>query len=130
MAARHGHATGCHSSHAVDLGPIMPATQFRVTDEVGTYLCAVRASVFEGSILVYNPTRDEVEWVPAHGITNDLSWAEERSAVARIARLRVYHLVSWPNDCSSEEEDDGQAEEEEDGQVEEEEDEWEEEEED
>ena len=66
---------------AVDLGPIMPAIQFRVT-EAGTYLCAVRALVFEGSILAYNPTRDEAEWVPMRGIANDLSWAEEKSTVA------------------------------------------------
>ena len=49
---------------AVDLGPIMPATQFRVTDEAGTYLCVAWALVFEGSVLAYNPTRDEVEWFP------------------------------------------------------------------
>ena len=124
---------GYHHSHAVDLSPIMPATQFRVTDEEETYLCAVRALVFEGSVLVYNPTRDEVEWVPTHGIANDLSWVEERSAVAlanfmpcipqeatHIARLGAHCLMSWPDDSSSEEEDNGQ--------VEEEEDEWEEEE--
>ena len=125
---------GYHRSCAVDLSPVMPATQFRVTDEEGTYLCAAWALVFEGSVLAYNPTRDEVEWVPAHSITNDLSWAEERSAVAlanymlhipqeaaRIAGLGAHHLMSWPNDSFSEEEEDGQAEEEEDGQAEEEE---------
>ena len=116
----------CHS-HTIDLSPIMPTTQFRVTDEEGTYLCAVRALVFEGSVLAYNPTRHEVEWVPACGITNELSWVEERSAVALvnsvpripreaacIARLGARCLVSWPNDSSSEEEEDGQVEEEED----------------
>ena len=71
-----------HRGHAIDLGPIMLATQLRVTDEEGTYLCAVRALVFEGSILAYNPARDKAKWVPTHGIANDLSWAEERSAVA------------------------------------------------
>ena len=50
----------CHC-HAIDLGPIMPVTQFKVTDKAGTYLCVVRALVFKGSILVYNPSRDEVE---------------------------------------------------------------------
>ena len=132
---------GYHHGHAVDLGPVMPATQFRVTDEKGTYLCAARALVFEGSVLAYNPTRDEAEWVPAHGVTNDLSWVEERSAVAlanyvphipqevaRIAGLRAHWLMSWLDDSSSEEEENGQAEEEEDGQAEEEEDEGEEEE--
>ena len=121
--------------HTIDLGPVMPATQFRVTDEEGTYLCAAQALVFEGSVLAYNPARDKVEWVPTRGITNGLSWVEERSAVAlanfmprisqeaaRIARLRACRLVSWPDDSSSEEEDDGQVEEEDHGQVEEEED--------
>ena len=68
--------------HTIDLGPVMPAMQFRVTDEDGTYLCVVWAFVFEGSVLVYNPARDEAEWVPTCGIANDLSWVEERSAVA------------------------------------------------
>ena len=40
---------GYHRGHAIDLSPVMPATQFRVTDEVGTYLCAVWALVFEGA---------------------------------------------------------------------------------
>ena len=68
-----------------------------------------------------------MEWVPAHGIMNDLSWVEEKSAVAlanyvphisqeaaHIAGLGTRHLMSGPNDSSSEEEDDGQAEKEED----------------
>ena len=38
---------GYHCGQAMDLRPVMPVTQFRVTDEVGTYLCAVRALVFE-----------------------------------------------------------------------------------
>ena len=104
----------CHG-HTIDLSPVMPATQFRVTDEEGTYLCVVWALVYEGGVLVYNTARDEVEWVPAHSIANDLSWVEERSAVAlanfvpcvhqeaaHIAELMACCLVSWPNDSSSE----------------------------
>ena len=85
----------------------MPVTQFRVTDEAGTYICVVQALVFEGSILAYNPTKDEVEWVPACSVANDLSWAEEKSAMAlanyvpcvsqegaRIARLGARCLMS------------------------------------
>ena len=56
----------------------MLATQFRVTDEVGVYLCAAWALVFKGSVLEYNPARDEAEWVPTRGVTNDLSWVEEK----------------------------------------------------
>ena len=67
---------------AIDLGPVMPVAQLRVMDEVETFLYAAQALVFEGSILAYNPTRDEAEWVPTHGLTNDLTWAEERSTMA------------------------------------------------
>ena len=117
---------GYHHGQAVDLRPVMPVTQFRVTDEVGTYLCAARALVFEGSVLAYNPTRDEAEWVPMHGLANDLSWVEEKSAVAlvnyvphvsqegaRIVRLGARCLVSWPDDSSLMEEEEEEQEEEE-----------------
>ena len=60
---------------------MMPAAQFWVMEEGGTYLCTARALVFKGSILMYNPTLNEAEWVPAHGLANNLSWAEERSAM-------------------------------------------------
>ena len=41
-------------SQAIDLRPVMPAAQLRVTDEAGTYLCVVWALVFKGSVLAYN----------------------------------------------------------------------------
>ena len=116
----------CHGQ-AVGLGPIMPVTQFRVTDEAGTYLCVAQALAFEGSVLAYNPTRDEVEWVPVCTLANDLTWAEEKSTVAlanyvpcvsqeeaHIVRLGACWLVSWPNDSSTlGEEDEEQGEDEE-----------------
>ena len=95
----------------MDLSPVIPAVQFHVTEERGTYLCTATALVFEGSILTYNPALNEAEWVPTHRLANDLSWAEERSAVAlanyvpcaqeeakRIARLRAGRVVSCPGD--------------------------------
>ena len=115
--ANHGSDSACtHQSRvlwlllgqAVDLGPVMPAVQFHVTEERGTYLCTMRALVLEGSILMYNPTLNEAEWVPACGLANNLSWAEERSAVAlanyvlcapieaeRIARLGMGQIMSY-----------------------------------
>ena len=66
----------------MDLGPVMLTVQFHVTEEAGTYLCTARALVFKGSILMYNPALNEAEWVPVCSLTNDLSWAEERSAMA------------------------------------------------
>ena len=64
---------GYHCGNATDLGPVMLAMEFRVTDKDGAYLCVAQALIFEGSILAYNPTRDEAEWVPTCGVTNDLS---------------------------------------------------------
>ena len=60
---------------------MLPAAQFRVTDEVGNYLCMARALAFEGSILAYSPAQNEAEWLPAWGLANDLTPGEERSAV-------------------------------------------------
>ena len=123
MAAECGRAMeveqyGSRRGNAVDLSPALPVTEFRVTDEEGTYLCMARALVFEGSILEYNPTRDEAEWIPACGVANDLSWVEERSAVVLvnyvphipqeadcIAELGAHHLMGWPGDSTLEEED-------------------------
>ena len=103
--------------NTIDLGAVMPAMEFRVTDEEGTYLCMARALIFEGSILVYDPARDEVEWVPTHGVTNDLSWAEERMVVVlanfvpcasqeadHITELGTRHLLAWTDYSSLEEE--------------------------
>ena len=101
--------------NAIDLGTVMPATEFRVTDEEGTYLCMAHGLIFEGSILVYDPARDEEEWVPTHGVANNLSWAKERMAVTlvnfvphapqeadRIAELGTCRILAWTNNSSSE----------------------------
>ena len=52
---------------AVDLSPMMLAMQFHVTDERGAYLCTMRALVFEGSILTYNPALNEAKPVLGRG---------------------------------------------------------------
>ena len=108
---------GYHCRNAVDPGVVMPATEFKVTDEEGAYLCMVRALIYEGSILVYNPARDEAEWVPTHRVANDLSWVKERMAVVlvnfvphapqeadHIMELRTCCLLAWTDDSSEEEE--------------------------
>ena len=87
-------------------------------EEGGAYLCTVRALVFEGSVLEYNLTMNEVEWVPVCSLANDLSWAEERSTVAflnyvpcipveaaQIARLRASQIVNCPSEDSTLEEE-------------------------
>ena len=117
---------GYHCGNAVDLSTVMPVMEFRITDEEGDYLCTAHGLIFEGSILAYNAARDEAEWVPTHGVANDLSWAEERPAVVlvnfvpcipqevdHIAELGAHCLLGWAND-SPFEEDDEQTQEEED----------------
>ena len=109
---------GYRHGNAIDLGAVMPVMEFRVTDEEGAYLCMVWALIYEGSILAYNPTRDEAEWVPTRRVANDLSWAEERMAVVlanfvpcapqeadHITELRTCCLLSWTDNSSTEEED-------------------------
>ena len=108
---------GYHRRNTIDLSAVMPAMEFRVTDEEGTYLCMAHSLIFKGSILAYDPTRDEVEWVPARRVTNDLSWAEERMAGTlanfvphapqegdHIAGLRTHCLLAWTNNSSLEDE--------------------------
>ena len=108
---------GYHRENTIDLSAVMPATEFRVIDEEGTYLCAAHGLVFEGSILAYDPARDEAEWVPTHGVANNLNWAEERMAVAlanfvpctrqeadRIAELGTRRILAWTDESSSEDE--------------------------
>ena len=112
--------------NAVDFSTVVPVTEFRVTDEEGAYLCAAQGLIIKGSILAYNAARDEAEWVPARRVANDLSWAEERMAIALanfvpcipqeadcIAKLGACRLLGWADD-SPLEEDDEQTQEEED----------------
>ena len=106
---------------AVDLSPMLLAAQFQVMEEGRAYLCTARALVIEGNVLAYNPTMNEVEWVPVHILANDLSWAEERSAVAlvnyvpcipaeaaQITRLGASQIVSCPSKDSTLEEEEVQ----------------------
>ena len=64
---------------------------------------------------------NKAEWVPVHSLANDLTWAEERSAVALvnyvpcipaevtwITRLGACRIVSCPNDSSTSEEEEAQ----------------------
>ena len=75
---------GYYHGQVVDLSPVMPVTQYWVTEEGGAYLCVARGLVFEGSVLAYNPTMNEAEWIPVCGLANDLTWAEERPTVALV----------------------------------------------
>ena len=52
---------GYRCGNAINLGMVMPVMEFRVTDKEGVYLYTVRALIYEGSVLAYNPARDEAE---------------------------------------------------------------------
>ena len=40
---------------------------------------------------------NKAEWVPVHGLINDLNWAEERSAMALANYVPCIPVESWPN---------------------------------
>ena len=52
---------GYRHGNAIDLGAVMPAAEFRVTNEEGACLCVAHGLIFEGSVLAYDPTKDEAE---------------------------------------------------------------------
>ena len=92
---------GYCQGQVVDLSPMMPAVQFWVMEEGGTYLCTMRALVFEGSILAYNLTLNEAEKVPAGGLALANYVPCTPVEVAQIARLGAGRIVSCPGDISS-----------------------------
>ena len=117
---------GYHCGNAMDLGAVMLAMEFRVTNEEGAYLCVAQGLIFKGNILAYNATRDKVEWVPTWGVTNDLSWVKERMAVMLansvpcipqeadwVVELGAHCLQGGADDSPSEEEDEQMQEEDE-----------------
>ena len=55
-------------------------TCFHIIDSEGKFICSERGLVFKGSMLAYNPSSNEVEWIPVRGTSSDLFQAEERSA--------------------------------------------------
>ena len=85
----------CHGQ-VVDLSPVMPGTQYWVTEEGGAYPCVARGLVFEGSVLAYNPAMNEAELIPVYGLANDLTWAKEKSTVALVNYVQhALAEVAW-----------------------------------
>ena len=79
--------TPCHSGHlgyiqgqVVELGSVLPSTWFHISQPNGDFVCMARGLLFEGNVLAYDPTRNEVEWILMLGVADDLSQAEEASA--------------------------------------------------
>ena len=68
--------------HIMELGPKMPPMQFHASHPSGAFICFTRGLVFEGSVLTYDPTTNQAEWVPMRGMAADLLLVEERLALA------------------------------------------------
>ena len=62
---------------AVELGHMLPAMRFHVSQPSGDFVSMARGLLFEGNILAYDPACNEAEWVPMWGMAEDLSRAEE-----------------------------------------------------
>ena len=59
---------------------MMPSLWFRVSDPDGEFVCTAWGLLFKGSVLTYDPTTNEVEWILIQGTATDLSLVEEASA--------------------------------------------------
>ena len=64
----------------MDLGAVLPSTQFHISQPDGQFVCVAQELLFKGSMLAYDPTSNEAEWIPVQGTASDLSEAEEASA--------------------------------------------------
>ena len=58
----------------------MPGFKLMLQDDKGEYPYSGCALIFEGSMLVYNPQRDIVQWVPVRGMSATLTMPELRVA--------------------------------------------------
>ena len=57
------------------------------------FVGVARGLIFEGHLLMYNPTYNMVEWVPICGMVSDLSPTEKSLAhkLSNITLLREWH---------------------------------------
>ena len=58
----------------------MPGFKIMLQDDKGEYPYSGRALIFEGSMLVYNPQQDIVQWVPVRGMSGTLTMPELHAA--------------------------------------------------
>ena len=63
---------------------------------MGEFVCFAWGLIFEGTILAYDPVSNGTEWILVRGTTQDLSRAEEMSALA------LYNMVMHSSDTESE----------------------------
>ena len=62
--------------HVIDLEKRMPPLSFHINSEVGKFLGFAWGLLFEGTILTYNPTIKNAEWIPMHSSVSDLTHFE------------------------------------------------------
>ena len=65
----------------VKLGLTMPPCGFCMSGENGGFICFALGMIFEGHVLVYNPSTNKAEWILVCSTTNDLSRTEEVSTL-------------------------------------------------
>ena len=64
----------------LDVGACMPGFKLMFQDDKGEYPYLGHTLAFEGSMLVYDPQRDIVQWVPIRGTSSTLTMLELRTA--------------------------------------------------
>ena len=81
--------TGLCPQATCELGEVASTLQFRVRSESGELICKAWGLYLEGAILIYDPVKDELDWIPIERCMNDLSQAEAASA------KELSELVLW-----------------------------------
>ena len=69
-----------HPGKTLDVRARMPGFKLMLQDDKGEYPYSGHALIFEGSMLVYDPQRDIVQWVPVRGTSSTLTMPELRVA--------------------------------------------------
>ena len=75
----------------VNLEKMLPPLQFHIRSKLGQLICKAWGLHLEGVILVYDPIKDEPDWIPIEGCMNDLSQVE----IASVNELSGLGLRPW-----------------------------------
>ena len=55
---------GFTQGQTVELGPMIPPMQFRVSSPMGEFICFARGLIFDGAVLTYDPVSNGAKWIP------------------------------------------------------------------
>ena len=82
-------------SCSLNMGNSMPLMAIGIHTGDGQFLCKAHGPLFQGHVLVYDPTHNATEWVQFKGVASDALPAEE---AATFEMLDYVPLGTWAMD--------------------------------